>query len=153
MPTGEDYRDGTDSTDGAGRESIWSVRLEALTLYYYYVVFGVIFTGMAGLFIWRGFAMAPQGAFAVDTLLSAWLLTCATTLGDAIVAMLIVEACRMLSERYLKRRYKLGQAEGEAQQWDEWRAWLERREAAEREGREFSEPPPEDPRAKDRNGH
>ena len=36
-----------------------------------------------------------------------------------------------------------GRAEGRTEAWAEWRAWNERRLAAEREGREFNEPPPE----------
>ena len=64
----------------------------------------------------------------------------------------------MLAERYLKRRYEAGKAEGktegEAKGRDEgeakgradeaarWRAWNARRIEAEREGRPFDEPPP-----------
>ena len=37
-----------------------------------------------------------------------------------------------------------GRDQGRAEARAEWQAWNERRLAAEREGREFSEPPPED---------
>ena len=37
-----------------------------------------------------------------------------------------------------------GRAQGRAEVGTEWRAWNKRRIAAEREGREFTEPPPED---------
>ncbi len=36
-----------------------------------------------------------------------------------------------------------GREQGRAESRAEWRAWNERRLAAEREGREFAEPPPE----------
>ena len=48
----------------------------------------------------------------------------------------------MLSERYLKRRYEEGMAEGEARVSKVWEAWLKRRTEAEEAGEEFREPPP-----------
>ncbi len=48
----------------------------------------------------------------------------------------------VLSERYLNRRYEKGLAKGFAEANRKWEAWLERKEAAEAEGREFTELPP-----------
>lgn len=44
----------------------------------------------------------------------------------------------MLAEKYLQRRYQEGKAEERAR----WEAWNRRRLEAERQGREFNEPPP-----------
>ena len=48
----------------------------------------------------------------------------------------------MLAERYLKRRYAEGKAEGEEIAYAKIRDWLKRKEAAESRGEEFTEPPP-----------
>ena len=45
----------------------------------------------------------------------------------------------MLAERYLRSRY----AKGREDERQEWRAWNLRREEALREGREFTELPPD----------
>ena len=44
-----------------------------------------------------------------------------------------------------------GEARGASQEYREWRAWYERMQAAQREGRPFDEPPPSPPES--RNGH
>ena len=48
----------------------------------------------------------------------------------------------MLSERYLKRRYEEGKAEGRAEVSRAWEEWNQRRIAAENAGEKFTEPPP-----------
>ena len=48
----------------------------------------------------------------------------------------------MLSERYLKRRYEEGKAEGRAEVSRAWEEWNQRRIAAENAGEKFNEPPP-----------
>ena len=62
-----------------------------------------------------------------------------------------VEGVEMLAEKYLRKRYEAGKAEGlkegeergVAQAWEVWQDWNLRRLAAEKEGRPFNEPPPE----------
>ena len=44
-----------------------------------------------------------------------------------------------------ERAKELGRQEGQEARDEEWRLWYERFQAAQREGREFSEPPPERP--------
>ena len=64
----------------------------------------------------------------------------------------------MLAERYLRSRYAKGKEEGREEGREEgleeerqqWLAWNERRLEALREGREFTEPPPD--AARDRQG-
>ena len=56
----------------------------------------------------------------------------------------------MLVEQYLKARYykgvergmEVGEEKGRQELQQQWLAWLERQQAAQREGRPFDEPPP-----------
>ena len=45
---------------------------------------------------------------------------------------------------YIQKAEARGEARGEARSNAEWRAWLERKDAAEAQGRVFDEPPPDD---------
>ena len=57
----------------------------------------------------------------------------------SITAMVIlVEGGAMVSEAFLKRRYEKGVEDTQAK----WEKWLAEKEAAEKEGRTFSKPPP-----------
>ena len=60
----------------------------------------------------------------------------------AVNAVAIVEGSDMLAERYLKKRYEAGKAEGKAEAWQAWEAWNQRRMDAEKTGQPFNEPPP-----------
>ena len=70
---------------------------------------------------------------------------------SAVNTVVAVEGGEMLAERYLRKRYEAGKAEGlkegeergVAQAWEVWQDWNLRRLAAEKEGRPFNEPPPE----------
>ena len=57
-------------------------------------------------------------------------------------SLLVVEGVTMLSERYLKRRYREGRAEGRAEERKSWVEWNKRREEAAARGEDFTEPPP-----------
>ncbi len=69
----------------------------------------------------------------------------------AVNTVVAVEGVEMLAERYLRRRYEAGKAEGlkegeergVAQAWEVWQDWNERRLTAEAAGAQFNEPPPE----------
>ena len=60
--------------------------------------------------------------------------------------ILIVEGGAMVSEAFLRRRYKRGFEEGLEEGLEqanaEWEAWRQRMLAAQRAGEEFDEPPP-----------
>lgn len=58
-------------------------------------------------------------------------------------SLLIVEGTAMLAERYLKERYNKGREETHKL----WAEWNQRREQAEKEGRDFNEPPPSSPKS------
>ena len=70
---------------------------------------------------------------------------------SAVNTVVAVEGVEMLAEKYLRKRYEAGKAEGlkegeergVAQAWEVWQDWNLRRLAAEKEGRPFNEPPPE----------
>ena len=55
----------------------------------------------------------------------------------------------MIAEHYIVNRYKKGllkgRSKGRSDQHQQWLAWYERQQAAHREGRPFTEPPPAGP--------
>ncbi len=57
-------------------------------------------------------------------------------------SVIIVEGVPMLAERFLKRKFNEGKAEGKANQNRVWEGWLKRKEEAEANGTPFDEPMP-----------
>ena len=71
------------------------------------------------------------------------------SLGLTIFIMAYREAAKMIAEKYKARRYNEGIESADV----EWAAWLERRDQAFAEGREFTEPNPREARqARKHNG-
>ena len=139
----------------AERESIWSVRSRLLAPYF--SVFGILVIIVTGLTFWREFANAPPGAYWVDTLLNGLRQSSGAMLwiaGNSLLGQEVYNMMYLITEKYMNKRYRdgltkgrgeglaEGLAEGRNEEREEWLAWNERREAAEREGREFTEPPP-----------
>jgi hypothetical protein len=145
-----------DSQDNQ-RESIWSIRLLSLTRYY--VVFGILFAIVTGLYVWQGFATAEPNSHPVGILLEAMRLASSSIPWLVVFTFYLVEGMNVLSERYLRSRYAKGRQEGlqagreegleegeqkgREEERQQWLAWNQRREAALREGRDFTEPPPD----------
>ena len=126
-----------------GRESIWSVQARLLAPYF--SVFGLLVIIVTGLTFWREFANAPPGAYWVDTLLHGLRQSSGAMLwiaGSSLLGQEVYNMMYLITEKYMNKRYRAGRTEGRTEEREEWLAWLERREAAEREGREFTEPPP-----------
>ena len=131
------------------RESIWSLR--QLTLTRYYIAFVLLFCLVTALHLWRSFSNALPGQFTVDTVLVGLKDASGVIPWLIIFTFYLVEGISMLAERYLRSRYargrqdgkKEGRAEGREEERLQWRAWNQRREEALREGREFTEPPPD----------
>ena len=123
------------------RESIWSLRHLSLTPYY--LAFAALFVLATGLYLWGGFAAAEASAHVVDTALAALKETSGLTPWLIIFTYYLVEGVSMLAERYLRSRYAKGKEEGRQEERLQWRAWNRRREEALREGREFTELPPD----------
>ena len=151
-----------DSQDNQ-RESIWSIRLLSLTRYY--VVFGILFAIVTGLYVWQGFATAEPNSHPVGILLEAMRLASSSIPWLVVFTFYLVEGMNVLSERYLRSRYAKGRQEGlqegreegleegeqkgREEEHQQWLAWNQRREAALREGRDFTEPPPSNPAKED----
>ena len=127
----------------AERESIWSVRSRLLAPYF--SVFGILVIIVTGLTFWREFANAPPGAYWVDTLLNGLRQSSGAMLwiaGNSLLGQEVYNMMYLITEKYMNKRYRDGLTKGRGEEREEWLAWNERREAAEREGREFTEPPP-----------
>ena len=128
------------------RESIWSIRQLSLTRYY--IAFAVLFVLVTGLYLWRGFAAATFSANTVDTALSALREASGLIPWLIIFTFYLVEGVSMLAEKYLRSRYAKGREdgkeEGREEEREKWRAWNHRREEALLQGKEFTEPPPDD---------
>jgi hypothetical protein len=158
-----------DSQDNQ-RESIWSIRLLSLTRYY--VVFGILFAIVTGLYVWQGFATAEPNSHPVGILLEAMRLASSSIPWLVVFTFYLVEGMNVLSERYLRSRYakgrqdreeglqagrqegreeglEEGEQKGREEEHQQWLAWNQRREAALREGRDFTEPPPSSPAKED----
>jgi hypothetical protein len=151
-----------DSQDNQ-RESIWSIRLLSLTRYY--VVFGILFAIVTGLYVWQGFATAEPNSHPVGILLEAMRLASSSIPWLVVFTFYLVEGMNVLSERYLRSRYAKGRQEGlqegreegleegeqkgREEEHQQWLAWNQRREAALREVRDFTEPPPSNPAKED----
>ena len=129
---------------GRGRTAIWSVRTKWRNTF-----FGLFYTQLLWIVvssIWSYFGTPP-----------AWVTIYQEIVGSmsnqiivhAAYTLFFTEAYRMLSdafEQWLKRSQKeKGIAIGMEQERSQWRAWNMRRELAQSEGREFSEPPPSGP--------
>ena len=127
-------------------QAVWSIRQTSIPAYF--ILSGLLFILFNGLYIWRGFANAATGTAAADIILAGLKDASAMVPWIVLATILLVEGRFMLVERYLKTRYFQGRAEGKvegaAAERRKWRGWLERKATAEREGRPFDEPPPDD---------
>ena len=79
---------------------------------------------------------APSGIVSVGGALAPLIIVSITAM------VLIVEGGSMVSEAFLKRRYQRGVEKGRDEANAEWEAWRERMLTAQRQGRDFDEPPP-----------
>ena len=104
------------------RDAIWSVPGDWRDTYF--ILFMVQAITCLGLVIWyEVFVKGPSGHFV------AVLLTVFRDMAPAIVTIaaenvIIVEVLRMLSEKYLARRYKQGIEQGQALEKKKWEEWI-----------------------------
>ena len=121
----------------------------------------VIFNGIAGLSIVKHLIQAAPGTPVWDTVweaiggdasgISYWALL-GSYLYSEVVTMILTKWSNQARVEEAERRGRTeGIVEGEANRDRQWREYLSRREAAERAGLPFNEPPPEPP-ADGRNG-
>ena len=145
-----------------GRESIWSVARRLRPLFS--VILIVQFLGFLGLNAYR-VATGGNPGDALDIITGAYKETSSQSFSILLMAYTLTEVIMLASwlrERDQEREQKAkeqglqegrqeGRQEGQEVKDREWRAWYERYQVALREGREFSEPPPERPVDKEGN--
>ncbi len=135
----------TEDKDKKVRVSIWSVSERWLAVY-----FGLFTAAMLAMLVfviwthvgsppdWVGHIISISGQM---SLITVWIVAAIYILTEVINML-----SNVVSERYLNRRYAKGKAEGKTEGFAEanlkWESWLERKEAAEAEGRDFTELPP-----------
>ncbi len=119
------------------RVSIWSVSERWLAVYF--GLFTVAMLSMLIFVIWTHVGSPPDW---VGHIISISGQMSSVTVWIVAAIYILMEVINMLSnvvsERYLNRRYEKGFAEANLK----WQSWLERKEFAEAEGREFTELPP-----------
>ena len=104
------------------------------------IVFLLQYLTFSGFLAYHEIVAVPTDA--ITTMLAILVGMAAIGFVSAINTVAIVEGIDMLAERYLKRRYQTGKAEGRAETNREWEAWNQRRIDAERAGEVFDEPLP-----------
>ena len=112
----------------------------------YFFLFSIQFLAASALVTWYKVASKTAAASWPDTLIDIGQIISSLTIVIAAESYIVTEVVVVLSEWYREMRYNKGVADGlargVAQNQKEWENWLRRREAAEAEGREFTEPPP-----------
>ena len=114
--------------------------------------FYVIWALLAGLLTWARILTAENPPLAWPEIVIIGIVSAAITVGIALpLAFGAVEGTNMVLAELRRRLWqeeareegrKEGRKEGSAERDRLWVAWLERRDAAERDGRPFTEPPP-----------
>ena len=134
------------------RESIWSVTRRLRPLFSLILI--VQFITFMGINAYKVITRDnPQDI--LDVITGAYEKTSSQSFGILLTAYTLTEVIMLASwlrERDQEREQKAeergrqeGWQEGHEKRDQEWRAWYERYQAAQREGREFNEPPPEKP--------
>ena len=108
----------------------------------YFILFSLQFLAAAILITWHKLATKGAAASWPETLIDLGQTISSLTIGLAAESYVITEVVVVLSEWYREWRYSRGFADGIAKNQKEWEAWLRRKETAEAEGRDFTEPPP-----------
>ena len=129
----------------AARQAIWSIPGHLGR--WYGVIFAVQYLVFLGLTIWDE-VLYQSGHNVVQTILAIQRGMTANILNIAASAYVALEG--VMLAQWLRERDKRKQQEAIDQVRQQWRAWYERMQAAQREGRPFDEPPPADPN--ERNG-
>ena len=145
----QEYQDNPDdqtpddqTIDNEELVTVWGVRRKLVGAYFW--LFSLLFTLVSGAVAWREWANAAEGTYIVDILLTALGVASGKVLWLAAFSIITVEVGYMIAEHYIVNRYKKGRRD----QHQQWLAWYERQQAAHREGRPFTEPPPAGPQGK-----
>ena len=136
----------SDHPDGDARRGIFDVlaRRSGRILFAFYIIWILL----AGLLTYVRFLTAENAPLTWPELVIIGIVSAAVTVGIALpLAFGIMEGTPMVLAEIRKRLWREeGREEGRVEAIQErdrlWEAWLERREAAERDGEPFTEPPP-----------
>jgi len=111
---------------------------------WFLITFYVVWALLAGLLSYARIATAESPTLAWPEIVIIGIVSAAITVGIALpLAFGIVEGIPMVLANIIKQRHREeGRKEGREETQRVWEAWNERREAAEREGRPFTEPAP-----------
>lgn len=111
---------------------------------WFLATFYTLWVALAGLFSYARVATAENAPLAWPEIAIIAIVAAAVTVGIAFpLAFGLVEGLPMvLAKLYRDLVRQEGREEGRAEANRAWESWNERREAAEREGRAFTEPPP-----------
>ena len=108
------------------RDAIWSVPADWRETYF--ILFTIQITICLGLVIWHEVSNRDISDNFVAVLLAVSRSMAPVVVTIAAETVIIVEVLRMLSERYLARRFKQGlergQAEGQAREEKKWEEWV-----------------------------
>ena len=103
------------------REPIWTVPTDWRETYF--ILFNVQTIICLGLIIWNEVSSRRASDNFVDVLVAVSQSMAPVAITIAAVTIVMVEALRMLSERYLKRRFRQGREEGQVQERSRWEEW------------------------------
>ena len=128
------------------RVPIWDI--PGLWTWSYYGLFGIQIAVVSCTVIWHEIKSATRDS-PYETYIAIYHNISPSVIAitaQTLVIILALEGLRMLAERYLKKRYSEGKAEGEEAAHSlyppEIREWNRRRLEAEEKGEDFNEPPP-----------
>ena len=130
---------------GRNRTAIWSVRTKWRNTYF--VLFYMQLVWILVTSVWSYFGTPPAWITIYKEIVDSMT---AQIFVHAIFVLFLTEVYRMLAdafEQWLKKSQRekgieIGMERGIEKERSQWRAWNMRRELAQSEGREFSEPPP-----------
>ena len=138
------FRDLLSKSDEGSRQSIWTFPVDWGNLFY------VAFYVLAAFSAWVAIAnvcdsQPDAGPWAKTQAIGTGFSS--LMVGSAVLALFLTEVVRMISdviiESFKKRRYNRGLID----QHRLWEEWNQRREAAQGQGMDFTEPPPEVPQS------
>ena len=103
----------------------------------YFWVFALLFVLVTALAAWLEYFQVTNVKQLAELVMAAMGAASGRILWLAAFAIISVEVGSVIVEYWIVERYKRGKKEAD----QKWRAWYERMQAAQREGRPFDEPP------------
>ena len=126
--------------------SIWSVRRKLFMAYFW--VFTALFILVTAIAAWLEYSQVTNLRQLAELVMAAMGVASGRVLWLAAFSFISAEVGNVIAEYIIVDRYKRGKKAGETGERSRWRAWYERMQAAQREGRPFDEPPPGEEKGK-----